>query len=393
MGASLLCLLFYSIRISRRGIEIAIGLLIAMYLIWALLHFQPLYLKPRGVRPTSVDLAVQSALLIVTGLGALGLIAQEFWYASGMRWTTIGPFVRSLWQAGRGPRENRRPITQLASEAYSAHRERELPGRPQWADSLLLAAWVGGTLLFAGAINWTLNGRSILPLVPAAAILLCRGLDRNVGPVASPIWEVWPLIPAAAITLIATHGDYRFASTQREAAETMIAVARKNHVTLWYSGHWGFQYYMDQVGAQPVHLEMGPIEEGDLFALPENNDVQILSPPQSRLVTRYKFLMSNWASTHQPARCTGFYSDAWGALPFALGPEIPLTALGFDDSIPLEGPSSITEIEAEQAREIARLKDEAARTENPYDIYRLGRLFERVAQRPNLHHRETEPRK
>ena len=37
-------------------------------------------------------------------------------------------------------------------------------------DALLLALWILGTCVFAALLNWTTNGRSILPLVPAAAI-------------------------------------------------------------------------------------------------------------------------------------------------------------------------------------------------------------------------------
>ena len=45
------------------------------------------------------------------------------------------------------------------------------------ADAYLLAARVWGTFLFASFINWTVNGRSLLPMAPAVAILLARRLD------------------------------------------------------------------------------------------------------------------------------------------------------------------------------------------------------------------------
>lgn len=168
-----------------------------------------------------------------------------------------------------------------------------------------------------------------------------------------PIWEVLPMLPAALVTLLVAHADYRFALAPREAVNSMIEVARNNKTTLWYSGHWGFQYYMDQVGAKPVCYGMAPMQQGDFFALPENNDVHIVSPPESILVTRYPILMSNWASTHQPDRCTGFYSDAWGALPFSLGQEIQSEA-----------------------------KDREAARGNAYDWYRLGQLSKTVYLKP-----------
>jgi hypothetical protein len=45
------------------------------------------------------------------------------------------------------------------------------------ADTLLLALWVVGTFLFTGFVNWTINARSILPLIPAVGVLLARRAD------------------------------------------------------------------------------------------------------------------------------------------------------------------------------------------------------------------------
>jgi hypothetical protein len=306
----------------------------AALLTGGLRYFQPSYLKPDGVRPTSWDLAVQGAFLAVAGIGVLWLS------------------VTDLWDALRRP-PNREAVKELSRPVAEQGTPLIIDDRTRVADSLLLGAWVAGTMIFVGSITWMVNGRGVLPLVPAAALLLCRGLDRNLGAMTTVFREAWPMIPAAAISLIVAHADYCFATTQRLAAETITQVARKDHVTLWFSGHWGLQYYMQQAGAQPVHEQMAPLEMGDLFVLPENNDVYIQAPAQSILINRYRFPMSNWASTHQPSRCTGFYSDSWGVLPFALGPE-----LNFDPN------------------------EQAVVRENPYDIYRLHRLVDRVIREP-----------
>src|SRR5207245_1481240 len=46
------------------------------------------------------------------------------------------------------------------------------------ADSLFLASWVVGTFLFTAFLNWTINARSALPLIPAIGILLARRLEK-----------------------------------------------------------------------------------------------------------------------------------------------------------------------------------------------------------------------
>ena len=45
-------------------------------------------------------------------------------------------------------------------------------------ESLLLALWVLGTFVFAAFLNWTINARSVLPLIPASGILIARRLDE-----------------------------------------------------------------------------------------------------------------------------------------------------------------------------------------------------------------------
>src|SRR5208337_4326003 len=51
------------------------------------------------------------------------------------------------------------------------------------AGSLLLGLWVFGTVIFASLLNWTVNARSVLPLIPAAGILTVRRLET--------IHELW----------------------------------------------------------------------------------------------------------------------------------------------------------------------------------------------------------
>ena len=47
------------------------------------------------------------------------------------------------------------------------------------AGSVLLVLWIGGMFVFATLLNWTLNVRSLLPLLPAAGIVIARRLDRR----------------------------------------------------------------------------------------------------------------------------------------------------------------------------------------------------------------------
>src|SRR5262249_26330692 len=61
-------------------------------------------------------------------------------------------------------------IVTLALTVTDAWRRRD-------AESILLGLWVVGTFIFVAFLNWTVNARSVLPLIPAAAILICRRID------------------------------------------------------------------------------------------------------------------------------------------------------------------------------------------------------------------------
>ena len=60
----------------------------------------------------------------------------------------------------------------LALAVAEVWRRREAAG---W----LLALWVLGTFVFTALLNWTINGRSILPMAPAVGILLARRLSSE----------------------------------------------------------------------------------------------------------------------------------------------------------------------------------------------------------------------
>ena len=47
------------------------------------------------------------------------------------------------------------------------------------AETAMLALWLFGTFAFAVFVNWTVNGRSVLPMVPAMAILVMMAWKRH----------------------------------------------------------------------------------------------------------------------------------------------------------------------------------------------------------------------
>lgn len=202
------------------------------------------------------------------------------------------------------------------------------------ADSLLLFGWVAGTFVFAAFLNWTMNGRSILPLVPAAGILVMRRLDHLELPARWWSWPGWPLLPAAGLALAVTLADYRMAGSARAAAVQLRREYTHFPGPVWFEGHWGFQYYMQKLGARVVDFKNFPGNSPPyVMFIPRNSTyVLTLDPHQPygilddniARIEKVSFATLPWAATMHPAMDAGFYSCSLGQdLPFAFGPAPP----------------------------------------------------------------------
>ncbi|HVV70390.1 MAG TPA: glycosyltransferase family 39 protein, partial [Verrucomicrobiae bacterium] len=122
------------------------------------------------------------------------------------------------------------------------------------ASSVLFLLWIGGVFVFTTAVNWTVNGRSLLPAVPALGILIARRLKRTrPGEVqVLPLRLVLPGIASAATALLLARSDVNLANTERTAAVQIFQAAHSGSNTVWFRGHSGYQYYFENLGARAL---------------------------------------------------------------------------------------------------------------------------------------------
>jgi len=189
-------------------------------------------------------------------------------------------------------------------------------------ESLLLSLWVLGTFVFAVFLNWTINARSLLPLIPATGILIARRLDEL--PISfnrSFIWKVaTPLVVAGAISIWLAAADTEAANAARSAASLIRQENQTQHGRVIFQGHWGFQYYMQSLGFDPLDVTKYQPEPMDLMAIPMNN-ANTLEPAPQFIVSRkmLEFAMHRAVTPMRRELGAGFYSSLWGPLPFAFG--------------------------------------------------------------------------
>ncbi len=187
--------------------------------------------------------------------------------------------------------------------------------------TLILALWIVGTIYFATVLNWIVNVRSFLPMVPAAAILAVRRLEANRGKWMTDGRLLWPLIPAAAIALSVAAADYQLANSARTAAEQISAKYKSASYTVWFEGHGAFQYYMEKLGGRPIDVERSLLQPGDTVVVPEIGANTTLPPGSVGWVEPFQFTTPSWmhlmGGTEKGA--AGFYGANSGPVPFAIG--------------------------------------------------------------------------
>jgi 4-amino-4-deoxy-L-arabinose transferase-like glycosyltransferase len=189
------------------------------------------------------------------------------------------------------------------------------------ANTLLLVLWIYGTLVFTGFVNWTINARSILPLIPAAGILLARRADvlRATSIRWRPALVVIPLAVTAAVSLWLAWADTELANSGRTAATLIEEKTRDQAAPVWFMGHWGFQYYMESFGARAVVADDPPHRPGDYLAAMEN---QLLFEVRPGFVASREVIqipVNLGITTSQSKLGAGFYTSDLGPLPFAIG--------------------------------------------------------------------------
>jgi hypothetical protein len=196
--------------------------------------------------------------------------------------------------------------------------------------AILLVLWVIGTLVFAGLVNWSVNGRSVVPLAPALGLVVARrlGARRRFAPgrLSRPAFAALAAacLLSAALALSAAWADYTLAGASRDAVRALTDEAARfgggGQSRMWFQGHWGLQFYAERAGMRPVDFARPALAAGDLVLVPEfNAHTRALPGEMARRVADIALPAGGWVATMWPPLGAGFYSDFYGPLPFAVG--------------------------------------------------------------------------
>jgi hypothetical protein len=154
-------------------------------------------------------------------------------------------------------------------------------------------------------------------MVPALAILAARRMPGVAWPGAA-----LPVAFSLLLSVWVALGDSRLAASAREAAQTLRERYGPSLENVHFEGHWGFQHYMEGLGASAVDYARSEFEPGDLIVVALNN-TNLRRPPQDSTVVSSELQVptGGWVSTMSDG--AGFYTSSWGPFPFVVGPTEP----------------------------------------------------------------------
>lgn len=186
---------------------------------------------------------------------------------------------------------------------------------------LLLGIWLLVPLPVAAYTH--MSSKYLLASAPAMAILIAREASVRGGVAAKAALGI-ACVLGVALGVAIIRADAAFAGIGRRAAAELIAPRVAAGQRVWFAGHWGFQWYAERAGARCVTLAPPYPASGDLVVTSLNS---LPGVPILDFIAQYPRLThlgsvedhSPGGRIMDPAVGAGFYSNAWGYLPWGWG--------------------------------------------------------------------------
>lgn len=225
------------------------------------------------------------------GLAALWQFGRlRWWYAAGMAGLSVGVLADVMLEGLR-----RRDRLQLI---------------------------LGGWLLVAlpVAIYVHLPSKFLMISAPAVSLVVVRVAGEwRPGP-RRGLWLVtWA--SSCLLGLAIVRADAADAESGRRAAEVLIRPRTERGEPVWYFGHWGYQFYAEQAGARPILPTPPYAAKGDVIVGSGGAGHPWLKRYARRLLATSRLPRAPGGRVMGGAWGAGFYSDAWGYLPWSYGDE------------------------------------------------------------------------
>jgi pimeloyl-ACP methyl ester carboxylesterase len=158
-------------------------------------------------------------------------------------------------------------------------------------------------------------------------LIVARGMSTRPGRVARVVL-VGTAIAGVALGVAILRADAAFAGLGRRAVAELISPNVAAGHRVWFTPHWGFQWYAEKAGARPVTRTPPFPSSGDLLVTSQNTDES--SEVMAMLVRRYPRVrhVARIEEREPGGRLmshtlgAGFFSNEWGYLPWVWSDEV-----------------------------------------------------------------------
>lgn len=190
----------------------------------------------------------------------------------------------------------------------------------------LLLFWLAGIATAAVVLYPSGSVRYVLLLAPPLILLWLRALERKVDFnryfLRNLVWT--GVILTLLWSLPIAYADYRFAGMYREEARALVQDYRRPGQEVWFTAEWGFRYYLEKAGARLLpRTSLGP-KPGDVIIKPRVAFPWVTlydRPEYTRLREQRPTSMTFPIRLLDFESHAGFYSTAWGILPYSWASE------------------------------------------------------------------------
>lgn len=189
------------------------------------------------------------------------------------------------------------------------------------SDDLFLALWLIGVAVFNLFIVFTAV-RYVLPLAAPLVLIFFRLCEKKKVFAKERARRTFYAATIAAtflLSFVVACADRDYAEVYRSFTVTHEKSLRVKGRTVWFGGHWGFQYYMERLGCVALGMTGRQPEAKDIVIKPVFPDVQ---PVTAEFIKRLRYRADYLYPSKIPVRTmyegSGFYAHGYGLLPYSI---------------------------------------------------------------------------
>jgi hypothetical protein len=180
----------------------------------------------------------------------------------------------------------------------------------------MLLAWIAGMLLFLAAFAPDMAVRHVLLIIPPLLLIIGRSFEFSMG--SARCWGT--VIVSGVLAVLLAVSDWTYADVYRTHAR-LIREQLGSQSTVWYTGHWGWQWYARQQQMEQYETGISSLRTGDFLIQPHLVDKQDLDPrdrDRLALVSSTTVPSTRWTviRTMSAVPWGGFYSSTMTSLPW-----------------------------------------------------------------------------